>query len=150
MTPRAASNESAAGLIAMVVIGIGLILGLYSLQYLCFVLLALVPAGAAALIEPRGQRTATIAIASVTASTLLPLVLGAMTSGLRRDLLTSGSAWAYVGGAVFGGMAIFLLLPAGTAWYEDRRARRRIADLRQRQKRLEDEWGTEVRTSVAR
>ncbi len=150
MKRRDSTTDSAAGLLAMVVIGFAFILGLYSLHMLYFVLLALLPAAAAAIIEPRGQRAATISIASLTAATLLPLVLGSMMVGSRRDLLTSSDAWSYVGGAVLAGLAIFLCLPAGTAWREDRRARRRIEVLRERQKEIEEQWGPEVRTTVAR
>lgn len=143
-------TDSAAGLLAMMVLGVAFILGLYSLHMLYFVLLALLPAATAAIIEPRGQRAATIAIASLTAATVLPLVLDSMMTGTHRDLLTSGAAWSYVGGAVLAGLAIFLCLPAGTAWREDRRAKRRVQVLRQRQQEIEEEWGPEVRTTVAR
>ena len=149
MRRREAPADSAASLLALVVISIGFILGVYSLHMLCFVVLALLPAAAAGLIEPPGQRAATISIASLTAATVLPLVLGAMTAQIHRDLLTSGTAWSYVGGAVLGGLAIFLCLPAGTAWREDRRAKRRIQALRQRQQEIEQDWGPEVRTTVA-
>lgn len=149
MSRREAPADSAAGLLTLVVIGLAFVLGVYSLHMLCFVLLALVPAAAAALIEPRGQRAATISIASLTAATVLPLVLGSMTAQIHRDLLTSMAAWSYVGGAVLAGLAIFLCLPAGTAWREDRRAKRRIQALRNRQREIEDEWGSEVRTTVA-
>lgn len=148
MSRREAPADSAAGLVALVVICIAFILGVYSLHLLYFVLLALIPAGAAALIEPRGQRAATISIASLTAATVLPLVLGSMTAQVHPDLLTSMAAWSYVGGAVLAGLAIFLCLPAGTAWHEDRRAKRRIQALRKRQHEIEEEWGSEVRTTV--
>lgn len=142
-------SDSAAGLLALVVIGLAFVLGLYSLHMLYFVTLAMVPAAAAALIEPTGQRAATISVASLTAATVLPLVLGEVTAQIHRDLLTSGTAWSYVGGAVLAGLAIFLCLPAGTAWREDRRAKRRIQALRKRQQEIEEEWGPEVRTTVA-
>lgn len=150
MSRRAPAADSSAGLLGTVVLGCAFVLGLYSLHMLYFVLLALMPAAVAAIIEPRGQRAATIAIASLTMATVLPLVLGTVTSGIHRDLLTSGAAWSYVGGAVLAGLAIFLCLPAGTAWREDRRARRRIQALRERQKEIEEEWGPEVRTTVTR
>lgn len=148
MSRREAPADSAAGLLALVVIGIAFVLGVYSLHLLYFVVLALVPAGAAALIEPRGQRAATISISSLTAATVLPLVLGSMTAQIHRDLLTSMAAWSYVGGAVLAGLAIFLCLPAGTAWREDRRAKRRIQALRAQQHEIEETWGSEVRTTV--
>jgi hypothetical protein len=149
MRRHQASGDSAAGLLALVVLGIGVVLGTYSMHLLYFVVLALVPAATAALIEPPGQRAATIAIASLTMATILPLVLGTMMVQIHRDLLTSTAAWSYVGGAVLAGLAIFLCLPAGTAWREDRRAKRRIQGLRKRQQQIEEEWGPEVRTTVA-
>jgi len=150
MKARRATADSSGALLALVTIGFATILGLYSLHHLYFVVLALLPAAGAALIEPRGQRTAAIAIASLTGGTVVPLVLGSMTTGVHVDLLTSGGAWAYVGAAILGGVAIFLLLPAGAALREDRRAKQRIRDLRFRQKKIEEEWGPEVRTTVAR
>ncbi len=149
MRRREPAAESAGGLVATVAIGVAMLLALYSMNYLYFVVLALLPSAAAAVIEPRGQRAATIAITSLTAATILPLVLGSITAGTHRNLLASGAAWSYVGGAVLGGMAIFLCLPAGTAWREDRRAKRRIQALRKRQQEIEEEWGPEVRTTVA-
>lgn len=149
MRRRDPSTESAGSLLALVVLGFGVMLGMYSFDYLSFVVLALLPSAAAAIIEPRGQRAAAISIASLTAATVLPLVLGAMTAGIHRNLLTSQAAWSYVGGAVLAGLAIFLCLPAGTAWREDRRAKRRIRALRKRQEEIEEEWGSEVRTTVA-
>ena len=148
MKRRDPAAESAGGLIATVIVGGAVLLGLYSVNYLYFVVLALLPSLAAAIVEPRGQRAATIAITSLTAATVLPLVLGSITAGTHRDLLTSGAAWSYVGGAVLGGMAIFLCLPAGTAWRQDRRAKRRIQALRKRQQEIEEVWGPEVRTTV--
>lgn len=149
MSRRDPSTESAAGLLALVALSLGVMLGMYSLDDLYFVVLALLPSAAAALIEPRGQRAATISIASLTAATVLPLVLGSMTAGVHRNLLTSRAAWSFVGGAVLAGLAIFLCLPAGTAWREDRKAKRRIRALRKRQEEIEEEWGSEVRTTVA-
>lgn len=149
MNVRNPPSDSSGSLLTLVAAGFAFVLGLYSLHHLYFVVLALLPAAAAALIEPRGHRTAAVAITSLTAATVFPLVLGSMIYGSRRDLLTSGTAWAYVGAAVCGGMAIFVLLPAGAAWREDRRAKRRIGELRRRQKELEEEWGPEIRTTVA-
>ena len=150
MCRRAPAADSSAGLLATVVLGCAFVLGVYSLHMLYFVLLALLPAAVAAIIEPRGQRAATISIASLTLATVTPLVLSTMLAGKQRDLLMSGEAWTFVGGAILAGLAIFLCLPAGTAWREDRRARRRIQALRERQKEIEEEWGPEVRTTVAR
>jgi hypothetical protein len=135
------------GIIVLVTVGLIFVLGLHSMNYLYFVALALLPSVAAAVIEPAGQRTATISIAALTASTVVPLVLNAITTH-RADLLTRMNAWAFVGAAVAGGIGIFLALPAGLAWREDRRTKGQIKELRQRQERLEEEWGTEIRTSA--
>jgi uncharacterized membrane protein YccC len=144
------SADSAGTLLALVVIGIAFVLGLYSMHTLYFVVLALVPAAFAAIIEPRGQRAATISIASLTLATVTPLVLSTMLAGKQRDLLMSGTAWTFVGGAVLAGLAIFLSLPAAAAWHENQRAKRRIEALRKRQQEIEENWGSEVRTTVAR
>ncbi|HEX9462961.1 MAG TPA: hypothetical protein VGB82_10220 [Alphaproteobacteria bacterium] len=149
MSARRASADSSVGLLALLALGFAFLLGIYSLHNLYFVVLALVPAGAAAVVEPRGQRAAAIAIAALTTATVVPLVLGSMTSGTHRDLLTSSMAWAYVGGAVLCGLAIFVLLPAGAAWRAERRAKQRIHALRARQRKIEEDWGPEVRTTVA-
>lgn len=150
MSRRDPSADSAGALLALVVLGAAFILGLYSLHTLYFVVLALLPSVVAAIIEPRGQRAATISISTLTAATITPLVLATMIAGKQRDLLMSGAAWSYVGGAVLAGLAIFLCLPAGTAWRENQRAKRRIEALRKRQQEIEETWGPEVRTTVAR
>jgi hypothetical protein len=141
------SSGQISSLIVTVTVCVILVLGLHSMNYLYFAALALLPAAAAAVIEPAGQRTATISIAALTAATIVPLVLNAITSH-RADLLTHLDAWAFVGAAVGGGLGIFLVLPAGLAWREDRRTKAQIRDLRRRQEKLEAEWGTEVRTSA--
>lgn len=150
MKARGTSADSSAGLLAILALGFAFILGVHSLHNLYFVVIALVPAGFAAIIEPRGQRAAAISIGVITIATVVPLILGSMTTSKGRDLLTSSVAWAYVGGAVLLGLAIFLALPAGAVWRADRRAKRRIQELRARQKTIEEEWGPEVRTTVAR
>ncbi len=134
-------------IVVLCAVALLLLLAMYSMNYLYFVALALLPSAAAAVIEPVGQRTATISIASMTAATIIPLVLNGITNH-RPDLLMRMSAWAFVGGAVIGGIAIFLALPAGIAWREDRRTKTAIKELRRRQEKLETEWGPEVRTST--
>jgi hypothetical protein len=145
---RDTSADSAGASLALVVLGIAAILGLYSLHTLYFVVLALLPAVVAAVIEPRGQRAATISIATLTAATITPLVLSTMIAGKQRDLLVNFAAWSYVGGATLAGLAIFLCLPAGAAWRADRLAKLRIQTLRKRQQEIEETWGSEVRTTV--
>jgi hypothetical protein len=135
------------GIVVICAVALLMLLALYSMNYVYFVALALLPAAAAAVIEPAGQRTATISIASMTAATVLPLVLNGITNH-RPDLLMRMSAWGFVGTAVLGGVAIFLVLPAGIAWREDRRTKTAIGELRRRQEKLETEWGNEVRTST--
>jgi hypothetical protein len=148
MRARGTSADSSAGLLAILALGFAFILGLYSLHNLYFAVLALMPAGFAAVVEPRGQRTAAISIGVVTIATVVPLILGSMTSHSGRDLFISSLAWAYVGGAVLCGVAIYLALPAGAVWRHDRRAKQRVQQLRARQKTIEEEWGPEVRTTV--
>jgi hypothetical protein len=148
MRARGTSADSSASLLAVLALGFAFILGLYSLHNLYFAVLALIPAIFAAVIEPRGQRAAAISIGILTLGTVVPLVLGSMTSHSGRDLLISSLAWAYVGGAVLGGVAIYMALPAGAMWRHDRRAKRRVQELRARQRKIEEEWGTEVRTTV--
>jgi hypothetical protein len=150
MSRRDRPADSAGTLLALVVIGFALILGLYSMHTLYFVVLALMPAAFAAIIEPRGQRAATIAIASLTLATITPLVLSTMLAGKQRDLLMSLEAWSFVGGAILAGLAIFLCLPAAAAWHQAGRAKRRIEILRKRQHEIEETWGSEVRTTVTR
>jgi len=150
MSRRSQQADPAGVLLALVVIGFAFILGLYSMHTLYFVLAALVPAAFAAIIEPRGQRAATISIASLTLATVTPLVLSTMLAGKQRDLLMSTEAWTFVGGAILAGLAIFLSLPAAAAWHEAGRAKRRIEALRKRQQEIEESWGPEVRTTVAR
>ncbi len=137
----------------LIVAGVGIavfgLLGTRSLGYLAFVVLALMPTFAAAILEKRGQRAATISIGSMTVATLLPLVLGAIANGSSRDLLHSGSAWTFVAGAVLGGAAIYFVLPTMTVWMEESKAQSRLRHLRERQQKLEKDWGTEVRTNVA-
>jgi hypothetical protein len=150
MSRRDPSADSASTLLALVVIGFAFILGLYSMHTLYFVVLALMPAAFAAIIEPRGQRAATISLASLTLATITPLVLSTMLAGKQRDLLMSTEAWSFVGGAILAGLAIYLSLPAATAWHQAGRAKRRIEALRKRQQEIEETWGSEVRTTVAR
>jgi hypothetical protein len=134
-------------IVVMVAVGMIFVLGLHSMNYLSFAVLALLPAVIAAVIEPAGQRTATISIAALTVSTIVPLVLNAITTH-RPDLLMRMNAWAFVAAAVAGGVGIFLALPAGLAWREDRRTKAQIHELRERQKKLEAEWGTEISTAA--
>src|SRR3954466_8038734 len=99
------------GIIVLCAVALLMLLALYSMNYVYFVALALLPSAAAAVIEPAGQRPATISITSMTAATVLPLVLNGITNH-RPDLLMRVSAWGFVGCAVLGGVVIFLVLPA--------------------------------------
>jgi len=139
---RASGRLIAAG-VAIALFGL---IGTRSVDYLAFVAIALGPTCAAAILERPGQRAATISMGSMTVATLLPLVMGAIANGARRNLLTSLSAWTFVGGAVLGGLAIYLLLPAVTVWVDDMKSSRRLRDVRDRQALLERDWGVEVRT----
>lgn len=124
------------------------LIGTRSIGYLAFVALALGPTIAAAILERPGQRVATISLGSLTTATLLPLVMGAIANGAKRDLLTSLAAWTFVCGAVLGGLAIYFILPAATVWIDDLRASARLRDVRSRQAALEREWGPEVRSET--
>ena len=143
------SYHKVSGLIAA---GIALALfglvGTRSLNYLAFVALALGPTVAAAILERPGQRAATISLGSLTMATLLPLVMGAIANGSKRDLLTNLTAWSFVAGAVVGGLAIYFILPAATVWVDDMRAQARLRDIRTRQAALERDWGVEVRNET--
>ncbi len=141
---RASGRLIAAGIVVAL---FGLI-GTRSLNYLAFVGLALGPTFAAAILERPGQRTATISLGSMTVATLLPLVMGAIANGARRELLTNLTAWTFVGGAVIGGLAIYFILPAATVWVDDMRSSARLRDIRARQARLEQDWGVEVRNET--
>ena len=132
---------------AIMIVLLGMI-GTRSLGYLAFVAIALMPTFAAALLEKTGQRSATISIGSMTAATLMPLVMGAIANGSSRDLLTSSQAWLFVAGAVLGGAAIYFAMPAATVVLEAMRARARLRELRDRQALLEQHWGPEVRSQT--
>lgn len=138
---RASGRVIAAGL----VIALFGLIGTRSLDYLAFVALALGPTLAAAILERPGQRAATISLGSMTVATLLPLVMGAIAGGARRELLMSLTPWLFVGGAVLGGIAIYLILPAATVWVDDMKSTARLRDIRARQAALERDWGIEVR-----
>jgi len=143
---RASGRLIAAG-VAIALFGL---IGTRSVEYLAFVAIALGPTCAAALLERPGQRAATISMGSMTVATLLPLVMGAIAGGARRNLLTSLSAWTFVGGAVLGGLAIYLLLPAVTVWIDDMKSSKRLREIRDRQALLERDWGAEVRGEPAK
>jgi len=143
---RASGRLIAAG-VAIVLFGL---IGTRSVEYLAFVAIALGPTCAAALLERPGQRAATISMGSMTVATLLPLVMGAIAGGARRNLLTSLPAWTFVGGAVLGGLAIYLLLPAVTVWIDDMKSSKRLREVRDRQALLERDWGPEVRGEQAK
>ncbi|MBV8537602.1 MAG: hypothetical protein JO128_18545 [Alphaproteobacteria bacterium] len=126
------------------------LIGTRSIEYLAFVAIALGPTCAAALLEKPGQRSATISMGSMTVATLLPLVMGAIAGGARRNLLTSLTAWTFVGGAVLGALAIYLLLPAVTVWVDDMKSSKRLREIRDRQALLERDFGPEVRGDQAK
>jgi MFS family permease len=144
------SQLKVSGRLITAVLGVALfgLIGTRSLSYLAFVALALGPTLAAAILERPGQRVATISLCSLTVATLLPLVMGAIANGARRDLLTSATAWMFVGGAVLGALAIYFVLPAATVWIDDLRATARLRDIRARQAALERDWGAEVRNEA--
>jgi len=139
---RANGRLLAAG-ITIVLLGM---IGTRSLSYLGFVALALLPTFAAALLEKPGQRSATISVGSMTVATLMPLVMGAIANGSNRDLLTSGTAWLFIGASVLGGAAIYFAMPMAAVWIDDMRATARLRELRNRQAQLEQHWGPEVRS----
>jgi hypothetical protein len=143
---RGSSRLIAAG-VAIALFGL---IGTRSVEYLAFVAIALGPTCAAALLERPGRRAATISMGSMTVATLLPLVMGAIAGGSRRNLLTSLPAWTFVGGAVLGGLAIYLLLPAVTVWIDDMKSSKRLREIRERQALLERDWGVEVRSEPAK
>ena len=138
---RASGRLIAAG-VAIVLFGL---IGTRSVGYLAFVAIALGPTFAAAILEKPGQRSATISMGSMTVATLLPLVMGAIANGAQRNLLMSLSAWMFVGGAVLGALAIYLLLPAVTVWIDDMKSSARLRDVRAKQAALEKDFGPEVR-----
>jgi 4-hydroxybenzoate polyprenyltransferase len=129
-------------------LGIGLIAS-SSFSYVAFVFLSLVPMAAAAVLEKRGNRSATICIGALTLATVLPIVVGAIAEGGSRSLITSMTAWTYVAAAVFGGVAIYFVLPTMSIFMDDMRATARVRELRKRQEILERDWGPEVRSTIA-
>jgi 4-hydroxybenzoate polyprenyltransferase len=141
-----ASGRAAA--IGTILLSIGLIAS-SSFSYVVFILLALVPMIAAALLEKRGNRSATICIGSLTLATVLPIVLGAIADGGSRSLINSATAWIFVAGAVCGGIAIYFVLPTMSVMLDDMRAAARLRELRKRQEALERDWGQEVRSTIA-
>jgi hypothetical protein len=146
--PRATPSQLRASgrlIAAGVLIALCGLIGTRSIGYLAFVAIALGPTCAAAILEKPGQRAATISMGSMTVATLMPLVMGAIAGGARRNLLTSLTAWTFVGGAVLGGLAIYLLLPAITVWVDDMKSSKRLREVRDRQAMLERDWGAEVR-----
>ena len=151
LRPRASHSQLRASgrlIAAGVVIATFGLIGTRSIDYLAFVALALGPTFAAAILEKPGQRSATISMGSMTVATLLPLVMGAIAGGARRDLLTNLTAWTFVAGAVLGGLAIYLLLPAATVWVDDMKSNARLRDVRAKQAALERAFGPEVRTDA--
>jgi hypothetical protein len=146
---RPANNSASMRMIGMgVVLALCGLLGTRSLSYLAFAGIALAPAICAAIIEKPGQRAATISIGSMTTATLVPLILGAIANGSSRDLLGSPRAWTFIAGAVLGGIGIYFVLPTITIMIDDSRAARRLRELQERQQKLEQDWGAEVRTNL--
>jgi len=145
----AAANTSGRMIAVGVAFAVFALLGTRSLSYLAFAAIALAPTFAAAIIEKPGRRSATISIGSLTVATLMPLILGAIANGSTRNLLSSGTAWTFIAGAVVGGIAIYFVLPTATLLLDDMRANARLRALRAQQGKLEQDWGTEVRGTVA-
>lgn len=146
-SPARANARTIVALCAAVLLAF---VALSSLSYLLFIVVALVPAAALAVLERQGQRQATISVGSLTAATVAPLVIGAIAGGSRRDLLGSAEAWTFVGAAAAAGFAIYLALPAVAVWIADLRADTRLRKLRERQQALEKDWGPEIRESGER
>ena len=109
-----------------------------------FLVLATLPIVAASLLERPGQRQATVSVAALTMSTVIPLILGAIASGSERDLLRSPTAWTFVVTSACIGFGIYLMLPVLAVWVEDMRANARLRKLRERQQALAADWGPEV------
>jgi len=139
---RAGTNGRAA--IAAVVLGGLIVIAASALSYLVFLVLATLPIVAASLLERPGQRQATVSVAALTMSTVIPLILGAIASGSERDLLRSPTAWTFVVTAACVGFGIYLMLPVLAVWVEDMRANARLRKLRERQQALAADWGPEV------
>jgi 4-hydroxybenzoate polyprenyltransferase len=147
-SPASLRASGRAATIAGILLSIGLIAS-SSFSYVVFVLLALVPMAAAALLEKRGNRSATICIGSLTLATVLPIVMGAIADGGTRSLISSGTVWIFVAGAVCGGIAIYFVLPTISLIMDDMRAKARLRELRKAQEALERDWGEEVRSTIA-
>lgn len=131
---------------ALILIGIGLliVIAASSVSYLLFVAAAMMPTIAAAIMERRGQRQMAISVGALTLATVIPLVVGAIATGSQRKLLTSSTAWTFVGVAAAAGFAIYFLMPTVNVWFDDMKAQARLKALRERQIQLEKDWGPEV------
>src|ERR1041385_7108133 len=111
MMPSSSSLRISGWVVTIVValLSLGLIAS-SSFSYVMFLFLALIPMVAAALLEKRGNRSATICIGSLTLAAALPIVLGAIADGGTRSLITSTTAWMFIAAAVGGGVAIYFVL----------------------------------------
>jgi hypothetical protein len=125
---------------------IGGIASFSSVTHLYFMVVAMAPTIALAIIERPGNRVATTSVGALTAATVLPLLFGAMTREPKRELFDNATAWAFVGVAVSAGILIYVLLPVSAGLFHDQRLRARRRLLRDRQEALEEEWGAEVRS----
>lgn len=139
---RITANGRAA--IAVIVLGGLIIIAASAFSYLVFLILATMPIFAASLLERPGQRQATVSVAALTMSTVIPLILGAIATGSERDLLRSSTAWMFVAAAAVIGIGIYFLLPVAAVWIEDMQSGARLRKLRERQQALIADWGPEV------
>lgn len=140
--PRSQMNGRVA--LAAILIGGLIVIAASAISYLIFLVLAAVPAIAASFLERPGQRQATTSVGVLTMATVIPLILGAIATGSDRDLLRSPTAWTFVAVSAAIGFGIYLALPVVAVWMEDMRATSRLRKMRERQKQLATDWGSEV------
>jgi hypothetical protein len=141
-TTQAAVNGRAA--LSLIGFGLVIVIAASSISYLVFVAAALMPTLAAAIMEKRGQRQMAISVGALTLATVIPLVIGAIATGSQRDLLSSSTAWTFVGIAAVAGFAIYFFMPIANVWFDDMKTQARLRALRERQQQLEKDWGPEV------
>lgn len=139
---RISANGRAA--IAAIVLGGLIVIAASAFSYLVFLMLATAPIVAASMLERPGQRQATVSVAALTMSTVIPLILGAIATGSDRDLLRSPTAWMFVATAAILGAGIYFMLPVVAVWFEDMRAGTKLRKMRERQQALIADWGPEI------
>lgn len=89
---------------------------------------------------------ATVSVGSVTLAALIPLIGDSMLRSGREDPFHSAFAWSTVGLAILLGGLIYIMLPVATSWFDERDKRVLRRRIRDRQKELEDTWGSDVKT----